>query len=231
MTVNNYIVATAKSWNIESFYKLQKEMKADWLLIARRRDLLFEKIKDFNPEYIFFPHWSWIIPEEIYKSFKCVIFHMTDLPFGRGGSPLQNLIERRIYKTKISALKCIRDVDVGPIYLKRDLSLTGSAEEIFKRASGIIFKEMIPYIIRNRPEPTVQKGKVVVFKRRTLGQSDISSLNSLRKVYDYLRMLDAKGYPNAFIKTPHLKFEFADARLKKDSVEASVKITFRERKK
>ncbi len=26
--------------------------------------------------------------------FECVCFHMTDVPYGRGGSPLQNLIIR-----------------------------------------------------------------------------------------------------------------------------------------
>ena len=32
--------------------------------------------------------------QEIHENYKCIIFHMTDLPFGRGGSPLQNLISR-----------------------------------------------------------------------------------------------------------------------------------------
>ena len=59
---------------------------------------------------------------------------MTDLPFGRGGSPLQNLITRGISKTKISALRCNEEIDAGPIYLKRPLSLHGSAEEIYQLA-------------------------------------------------------------------------------------------------
>ncbi len=49
-------------------------------------------------------------------NFNCVVFHMTDLPFGRGGSPLQNLISRGIYKTKISAIKVVKEIDAGPIY-------------------------------------------------------------------------------------------------------------------
>jgi len=228
--MSNYVLATIKSWNIKNLNKLQEKIKANWMLITRRKDLSLKRIKDFNPKYIFFPHWSWIIPEKIYKNFECVIFHMADLPFGRGGSPLQNLIERRIHKTKISALKCDKGIDSGPIYLKKELSLHDSAEEIFKRASNIIFKEMIPYIIKKEPKPIPQRGKVMIFKRRTPKQSNISNLNSLKKVYDYIRMLDAEDYPNAFIKTPYLKFEFTNAKFNKNTVNADVKITLEKKK-
>ena len=54
---------------------------------------------------------------------------MTDLPFGRGGSPLQNLIERGIKQTKISAIKCVKELDGGDIYLKRDLETFDKAEK------------------------------------------------------------------------------------------------------
>lgn len=51
------------------------------------------RLNAFMPSYIFFPHWSWKIPAEIYERFECVIFHMTDV-FGRGKSA-QNLITQR----------------------------------------------------------------------------------------------------------------------------------------
>ena len=68
---------------------------------------------------------------------------MTDLPFGRGGSPLQNLIERGIYETKLSALRCCKELDGGDIYLKRPLSLWGTAEEIYLRAAELTKEMMI----------------------------------------------------------------------------------------
>ena len=43
---------------------------------------------------------------------------MTDLPYGRGGSPLQNLIANKIYDTKISAIRAEGGIDTGRIYLK-----------------------------------------------------------------------------------------------------------------
>ena len=97
------IIATIKSWNIKNALKLKKNFinKYEVKIITKKEDLTYEKIIKINPEYIFLPHWSWIIPEEIYNNFECVVFHMTDLPFGRGGSPLQNLILRGIKKQKL----------------------------------------------------------------------------------------------------------------------------------
>lgn len=97
------------------------------------------------PDLVLFPHWSWIIPASVYENFKCVVFHMTDLPFGRGGSPLQNLIVRGIYQTKIAAIKVSKGMDTGDVYLKEDLDIGfGNADEILIRASNVIFKMMIP---------------------------------------------------------------------------------------
>jgi methionyl-tRNA formyltransferase len=194
------------------------------LFINKKKDLVYENLLKYNPEYIFFPHWSYIIPKEIFENFKCIIFHMTDLPFGRGGSPLQNLLERKIYKTKISAIKCTDVLDGGDIYLKRDFDISyGSAREIYIRAADII-SEMIDEIIMNNPRPIAQTGKVVEFKRRIPEQSDISRLDDLETVYTYIRMLDAPEYPRAYIKQNGLKYEFYDVKWANSTLQAQVKI-------
>jgi methionyl-tRNA formyltransferase len=100
----NYAIATSRPWNEIMARRLQERTGHDFHLINRKDDLSLEKLSELKPRYIFFPHWSYIVPEEIFNSFECVIFHMTDLPYGRGGSPLQNLIQRGHRETKISAL-------------------------------------------------------------------------------------------------------------------------------
>lgn len=225
----NYIIATLKSWNIEEANKLIKENSdLKIILISDKKGLYYNRIKKYNPRYILFPHWSWKIPEDISENYECIIFHMTDLPFGRGGSPLQNLISRGIYNTKISAVKVVNEIDAGPVYIKENLKLNGDAEYIYKKASKIIFRKMIPYIIRNEPLPEQQKGEIVVFKRRKPEEGNIQKLKNLNEVYDYIRMLDAEGYPNAFIESPYLKIEFSNAKLKKNCVIAKVKIEVKE---
>jgi len=173
---------------------------------------------------LFFPHWSYKIPEKTFKEFECVGFHMTDLPFGRGGTPLQNLILLGKKKTMISAFRVENGMDVGAIYLKRSLSLDGSAGEIYKRAGEIILNEMIPFIVEHRPVPIKQKGRIVLFKRRTPRESEIKGIKSLPKLYDFVRMLDAPNYPKAFLKKDKFVFDFSNAILKEGVIYANVQI-------
>lgn len=198
--------------------------KKDCVFVKTKSDLTYDNLKKIDPKYVFFPHWSYIIPEEIYNNFNCVIFHMTDLPFGRGGSPLQNLIEREIYETKISAIKCVKELDAGDVYLKRDLSLkSGSAKEIYIKAAKII-SQMIDEIIKKNPVPIKQDGKIIKFERRTPDMSNIIDLKNLNKIYDHIRMLDAPGYPKAFIENEKIKYEFFNAKIKNGKLITEVEI-------
>ena len=134
---------------------------------AEKEDLTYERLRQMSPRYVFFPFWSWYINSDIYSNFECVVFHCTDLPFGRGGSPLQNLILRGHKKTRITALKCSSGLDTGPIYMKSgwiDIS-KGTADEIYDKFYDVIINEMIPYITKNNPKPKAQEGEVVVFER------------------------------------------------------------------
>ncbi|MBI2989715.1 MAG: methionyl-tRNA formyltransferase [Candidatus Magasanikbacteria bacterium] len=219
----NYLVVTVKSWNIENFKKFcSSDSQNHWFLIDHKDELSAERVREINPRYIFFPHWSWIIRRELHESYECVVFHMTDLPYGRGGSPLQNLIVRGLKETKVSALKVAEGMDTGDIYMKKSLSLAGSAEDIFRRASDLVFQDMIPEIVSQEPEPKPQKGEVVEFSRRKPEEGNMENLEDLEKIYDYIRMLDAEGYPSAFLETKAARFEFKAAKNQGDSVSAQV---------
>ena len=218
------VIAYNRSWCKNLPEKLASKTGKNFTTIDNKKDLKRDYLNSIKPENIFFPHWSYIIPEEIYRNFNCVIFHITDLPYGRGGSPLQNLIVRGHRETIISAMQCVKEIDAGPVYLKKPLSLEGSAEEIFIRANQII-EDMIVEILDVNPQPEAQKGEVVWFTRRKPEDGDWSGTKSLDEVFDYIRMLDAEGYPPAFIKIGDYKLEFFRASRKTGSVDADVKIT------
>lgn len=222
------MIVTIKSWNIRNAEKIMNKYsrEIEWMLTSNKDDFNVKTVRKFEPDYIFFPHWSWIIPKEIYNNYRCIVFHMTDLPFGRGGSPLQNLIHKGLEITKISAISVSKEIDAGDIYLKKDLSLYGTADEILIRASKIIFFEMIPFIIEGNIEPVEQFGEVVLFKRRNPNESEINNtINSMEELYNYIRMLDGEGYPKAFIKFGKFRLEFSRASFKGDNIVSDVKIT------
>ncbi len=221
--MESIVIATIKSWNIKNALEFQKKWqnKYDIHLITDKRDLSVEFLEKAKPIYVFFPHWSWIIPTEIYRRFECVVFHTADLPYGRGGSPLQNLIIRGIKWTKVSAIKVDGGLDTGPIYLKKDVFIgLGSAEEIFIEISKIIFEEIIPEILENRPKPVPQTGEILEFKRRKPEESNLAQFKTedLLRIYDFIRMLDAEGYPKAFLRLGPFKIIFLEAHLKIDRI-------------
>lgn len=222
-----YILLSEKKWHEPLFAQLKKhyENRADWILINKKNEFTINKINELNPEKIFIPHWSHIINKEIYERYECIVFHMTDLPFGRGGSPLQNLIARGLKETKISAIRINEGIDTGSVYLKEYLSLQGTAKEIFERASPVI-QNMIKKIIDEKIEPSPQVGEPVIFKRRKPQDSNIATLKELEKVYDFIRMLDCDGYPNAFFETENFRFDFSNANFNKEHnyINANVRI-------
>jgi methionyl-tRNA formyltransferase len=209
-SLKTYVLLSAKNWHDTLFYNLSNNPNENWVRIKEKDDFVIEKLKLLNPVKIFIPHWSYIIPSNIYERWDCIVFHMTDLPFGRGGSPLQNLIVRGFNSTKISAIKVRLGIDTGDVYLKKTLDLGGSAEQIFRKSSKVI-EDMIKEIIINNITPSPQIGDIVEFKRRKPEESNISELEELEDIYNYIRMLDCEGYPHAFIETDFIKAEFTNA--------------------
>jgi methionyl-tRNA formyltransferase len=218
-----YTVASIKPWNLEAFEHRRVRLPGEWRLITGENELNFDILSRFGPRYVFLPHWSWRVPDRIIEGFECICFHMTDLPYGRGGSPLQNLIIRGHKETMVTALRMAHDLDAGPIYLKKPLSLAGSAQQIFERAAEVVF-DMIEQIIQTEPQPEPQIGTPVIFKRRTPAESELPQSGSPEQIYDFIRMLDADSYPSAFVDWGELRLSFSDAVLENGELVAKVTI-------
>ena len=192
--------------------------------MANADELTAARLAEIQPRYVFVVHWSHRVPHEIVANYECVGFHMTDLPFGRGGSPLQNLIVQGHRETKLTAFRLDEGIDTGPIYMKRNLSLHGRAEEIFVRASTLA-AEMIQEIIVREPTPVPQSGEPTTFVRRRPEQSQIPDGLDALALFDFIRMLDAEGYPHAFIEAGGMRCEFKQPTLYDGKVTAQVTIT------
>lgn len=218
-----YIMASGKSWHRSGFDDLKGLEGGRWVWVSSPEELLRSAREEAGVRYIFFLHWSWHVPTELWARFECVCFHMTDVPYGRGGSPLQNLIVAGQKHTKLTALRMVEEMDAGPIYAKREMLLDGRAEEIYLRAGKISF-EIIRWMIRNEPGAEPQQGAVVNFKRRKPGQSVLPDAGTLRSVYDHIRMLDAPTYPLAFVEYGDFRLEFSNAEVLEDEVVAQVVI-------
>jgi|TARA_B110000495_G_C23043752_1_gene628672 methionyl-tRNA formyltransferase len=205
-----YVFCAYRDWALDLYKELKKTYKK-MIIIDNPKTLTFSYINKINPEYIFFPDWSWMIPSEIVNNFQCVCFHESNLPKFRGGSPIQNQIVRGIKKTKSTALLMNDKLDAGDIILQKELLLSGTVNEIFERMKRNDF-EMIKKIIQGKYKQKKQTGKSSIYKRRKPEQSELKTLNYSNKfLYDFIRML-GEPYPNAFIKINDKKMIFKSAK-------------------
>lgn len=223
MNETTYLVAGHKKWNREHFDQIVSRYPGNWLFIDQKKQLTDTYLQELAPRYIFFLHWSYIVPASIIESYECVCFHMADVPYGRGGSPLQNLIIRGHQKTMLTALRMSEKLDEGPVYFKKELVLSGSAEDIYIRASRLSC-QMVKELISKPLVPTPQKGAPVLFKRRTQEESRIPASLDLDALNDFIRMLDADGYPKAFVDINGYRLTFSRAARYHGEVRSDVSI-------
>jgi methionyl-tRNA formyltransferase len=223
-TDNSYLVCGCRPWNRELFDRRLRGLPGTWRFCDQRSELSIDSLGCWRPRFIFFLHWNWIVPGEITEAHECVVFHMTDVPFGRGGSPLQNLMIRGYEATRLSALRMTNEVDAGPVYAKRDLQLNGTAEDIYRRA-GELSADLIEWIAATEPTPVPQEGTVTTFQRRAPHESELPELTTLDELDRFIRMLDADGYPRAFLRHGSFRLELRRSTRYADRVEADVTIT------
>lgn len=206
--------------NSRNWFSLSTQVRANHTikLVSTREELTLSTLNTFNPDLVFFPHWNWIVPEEIYTSYECILFHTAPLPYGRGGSPIQNLILQGFTEAPVCAVQMTENVDGGPIYLKSTVSLKGSLQSIFDRINTAV-NILLAEIIENEVEPTQQTGEVHTFRRLNSDDNEILETHGLDDIYDRVRMVDHPEYQKAYIIFGEMRLEFSSAQIENDSLE------------
>ena len=206
---NCVLVSKNNEWSDHLYRKLSDNMgDSSWLRISNIDEISF--IKDLNLDWVFFFHWSHIVPREIWSSHRCVVLHTSNLPNGRGGSPIQNQIIRGVTKSRVNALEMTGQVDSGGVYCFSDITLQGSLRDIWMTIASQSF-DLIQKCVKENPLPVDQEvlSDITSYKRRKS-----SSLNldcEISNVYDQIRMLDGEGYPRSNIKIGNFIIEFSRA--------------------
>ena len=217
------IIASSKNWFFLNKRAIKLIKKRNIIIIKSKKKLNLNNLKKIKPSKIYFPHWSYRVPKKIIENYECICFHTAPLPYGRGGSPIQNLILRGKRVSSVCALKMTDVIDSGPIYIKKKIILSGTLSQILDRVAHkivSIINQMNKQIIKPKP----QRGKILIFKRIKEINSQISGKLSLERIYDKIRMVDSPEYPLAFIKKKNIKIEFTNPILKRNYISCNAKI-------
>lgn len=217
-----YLVSKDNFHSKKLFERLSK--KYDIKLIINKDE--FEKNLQFEkPLRIFFLHWSYIIPEHIVNNYECINIHTSNLPEGRGGSPLQNQILDGIILSRVNALRMDKGIDTGPIYCSQNITLHGNLFDIWQSISEIAYN-LICKIIDENIQPIKQNitKENRTYKRKRNNLIPINDLDNLDKLYDYIRMLDSPDYPQSYLDCGPFRLYFNRAKFDGKSILSDVKI-------
>jgi methionyl-tRNA formyltransferase len=161
----NVVVCSTQLWGARAF-EMARQGDPDWVLVTKPGELL-KACKDAEPEWVFFLHWSTKVGKDVHERYRCVNFHCTPLPYGRGGSPVENMILRGHPTTTLTAHKMTDELDAGDVYGSLSgVSLAGTRDQILDRLIEPAVS-LMGWIIRARPRPFPQVGAAVRFERLT----------------------------------------------------------------
>ena len=83
------------------------------------------------------------------------------------------------------------------------------------------------WIVDSEPIPEPQEGVPTSFVRRTPEESRLPDAAEAGTLYDHIRMLDAPGYPHAFIDHGPWRISFTTAQQVSRGIEARAMFTLR----
>jgi len=132
-----------------------------------------------------------------------IVIHESDLPKGKGWSPLTWQILEGKNKIPITMFEADTKVDNGDFYLKDFIDI--DPLDLFtkiKEKQGLKTIEMALYFIDNynNINKTKQIGNETFYKKRTCNDSELDISKSIDEQFNLLRVCDNENYPAFFIK-------------------------------
>jgi len=170
-------------------------------------------------DFIFFPHYSKMVPTSFLEKNNCVGFHTGDLPDDRGGSPIQNKILRGEYSTWVSALKLVEELDAGDIFCRETISIENGSIEVILREISKVIARLIRIVVTENPIPIPQTGHTSISPRLKPQASELKFDDlEVKQIYDRIRMLDGLDYPPAYIQFDRYRILLSNAELRDNNL-------------
>ena len=139
--------------------------------------------------------------EGLVKSISNIVCHPSDLPKGRGFSPIAWDILNNKNELTFSLFEATENVDEGFIYDKISIPLNGTElnDELRNIQSEVTFSMILNYI-KNFPNnsSSPQQGKSTWNRKRTTKDSELNINKSIADQINLLRIVDNKLYPAHF---------------------------------
>jgi methionyl-tRNA formyltransferase len=197
------ILISKNSWANQYVNLIRKKLKT-------KNDSVFiydnhKKLKSGYDINVIFSYFKIISKKYLLKSKHNIIPHESNLPFGRGMSPLTWQILNSKNTIVFSLFEADQKVDAGKVYYKKKVKIAKNLlfNEIKKKQLNInlnLIYKFISFYKKNgiAPKSLKQNGKPSYFKTRKPLHSKMSLSKSIRSQFNLLRVCDEKNYPAYF---------------------------------
>lgn len=194
------LVDNPRSWFIPFAQKLQSQLSSHGMVqllsvaedIAAGTDVAFLLSSEKK-----------VVPEVLRRSRSNIVVHASELPKGRGMSPLTWQVLEGCSRIPVTLFEAVESIDAGPVYLRDSIHLNGYEllHEIRELLGAKILEMCVafacqwPHILETG---VPQAGEPSFYRRRSAEDSRIDPHKSLAEQFNLLRVVDNSRYP-AFV--------------------------------
>jgi methionyl-tRNA formyltransferase len=144
-----------------------------------------------------------VSPEQLSRFQNSIVVHESDLPIGRGWSPMTWQVLEGKRKIPICLLEASERVDAGLVYLRSEILLSGTelVADLRKKQASATFQLLRDFLTRypfSVSEGKVQKGEPSYYPRRKPVDSKIDPNKTIRELFPLLQVVDNERYPAYF---------------------------------
>lgn len=135
------------------------------------------------------------------KNTHNIVVHASDLPRGKGFSPLSWQIMNGENEIVLTMFEINEKVDAGPYYMKRYLCFDGTEllDELRRKMASEIISMCIKYATEGDTlKPIEQNGEETFYRKLTPEDNKLDINDTLAKQFDKLRVTDNERYPAWF---------------------------------
>ena len=144
-----------------------------------------------------------VIPEILRRSRSNIVVHASELPKGKGMSPLTWQILEGKNRIPITLFEAVEAIDAGPVYIIEYVDFIGNELlHEMQNSVGVKIMEMCETFLNDWPQilsnGISQNGEPSFYKKRTPGDSRLDPQKSLSEQFNLLRVVDNDRYPAFF---------------------------------
>ena len=181
-----------------------QELLLDWLTAGHRVLWVHDKQELRPGDFCFYLSCGQIVPASILSQFRHnLVVHESDLPRGKGWSPLTWQILEGKNRIPITLIEAAEKVDSGVIYVQEWVEFEGhelidELREAQAKTTINLCKRFVddyPQILDKAHE---QVGEKSFYSRRRETDSELDPSRSLEAQFDLLRVVDNQWYPAFF---------------------------------